>query len=37
MVAADGGVFDFSNRAFLGSLAGVGLSAPIVGIAAFTT
>jgi hypothetical protein len=37
MVAADGGVFDFANRAFLGSLAGVGLSAPIVGIAAFTT
>ena len=37
MVASDGGVFDFSNRGFLGSLGGVRLSAPIVGIAAFTT
>jgi hypothetical protein len=37
MVASDGGVFDFSNRAFLGCLADRALSAPIVGIAAFTT
>jgi hypothetical protein len=37
MVASDGGVFDFSNRAFLGSLANRALPAPIVGIAAFTT
>ena len=37
MVASDGGVFDFSNRKFLGSLANRTLTAPIVGIAAFTT
>jgi alpha-tubulin suppressor-like RCC1 family protein len=36
MVAGDGGTFDFSNKAFLGSLAGTPPSAPIVGIAAFS-
>jgi hypothetical protein len=37
MVGSDGGVFDFSNRKFLGSLADRTIPAPIVGIAAFTT
>ena len=37
MVASDGGVFDFSNKAFVGSLGGNPPAAPIVGIAAFTT
>ncbi len=37
MVASDGGVFDFSNKAFLGSLASNPPSAPIIGIAAYTT
>jgi hypothetical protein len=37
MVASDGGVFDFSNKAFFGCLAGRTLTAPIVGIAAFAT
>jgi hypothetical protein len=35
MAAADGGVFDFSNRAFAGSLAAHPPPAPIVGLAAF--
>jgi hypothetical protein len=30
-------VFDFSDKAFLGSMGGRSLPAPIVGIAAFTT
>jgi len=33
MVSSDGGVFDFSNLAFVGSLAGHALPASIVGIA----
>ncbi|HEV7523668.1 MAG TPA: hypothetical protein VGP92_01800 [Acidimicrobiia bacterium] len=37
MAAADGGVFDFSNKPFLGSLANNPPSAPIIGLAAFTT
>ena len=36
MVASDGGVFDFSNKPFFGSLAGNPPSAPIIGITAFT-
>ena len=32
MVASDGGVFDFSTTRFLGSLAGVPIPGPIVGI-----
>jgi hypothetical protein len=36
MVASDGGVFVFSNRPFLGSLGGTHISAPIIGIVAFT-
>jgi len=34
LVASDGGVFDFSNLAFRGSLAGSTLARPIVSIAA---
>jgi hypothetical protein len=34
MVAEDGGIFNFSNRAFAGSLGGQRLSAPIVAVAA---
>ncbi|HUI47779.1 MAG TPA: fibronectin type III domain-containing protein, partial [Acidimicrobiia bacterium] len=37
MVASDGGVFDFSNKPFAGSLANTPPTAPIIGIAAFTT
>jgi hypothetical protein len=37
MVASDGGVFNFSNKAFLGSLANNPPPAPIIGIAAFAT
>ena len=37
MVASDGGVFGFSNQHFLGSLAAHPPTAPIIGIAAFTT
>jgi hypothetical protein len=37
MAAADGGVFNFSDQKFLGSLAGLQLSAPIIGVNAFTT
>ena len=33
MVASDGGIFDFSSQAFLGSLGGRSLTAPIVGVA----
>jgi hypothetical protein len=33
MVASDGGVFTFSNKAFVGSLGSNPPSAPIVGIA----
>ena len=36
VVASDGGVFVFSNRRFLGSLGGKKLSAPIIGIKAFS-
>ncbi|MDA8271405.1 MAG: hypothetical protein M0Z39_08370 [Actinomycetota bacterium] len=32
-VASDGGVFDFSSAAFLGSMGGKPLSAPVVGMA----
>ena len=35
MGAADGGVFNFSNQPFVGSLADNPPSAPIIGIAAF--
>jgi hypothetical protein len=35
MVASDGGVFDFSNKAFLGSLATTPPTASIIGIAAY--
>ena len=34
LVAADGGVFAFGGARYAGSLAGRGLNAPIVGIAA---
>ena len=34
MVASDGGVFDFSNKAFVGSLGDRTLPAPVIGIAA---
>ena len=37
MVASDGGVFDFSNEAFVGSLATSPPRAPIVGIAVLAT
>jgi hypothetical protein len=37
MVASDGGVFDFSNKPFVGSLGNNPPSAPIIGIAAFAT
>ena len=33
MVGSDGGIFDFSNQPFLGSLAGVGLPSAIVSVA----
>jgi hypothetical protein len=33
MVGSDGGIFDFSNKPFLGSLAGKSLPAPIVSVA----
>lgn len=36
MVAPDGGVFNFSNKPFYGSLGSNPPSAPIIGIAAFT-
>ncbi|MEM8902449.1 MAG: fibronectin type III domain-containing protein [Actinomycetota bacterium] len=36
MVASDGGIFAFSDEGFLGSLGGVALGSPIVGVAAFT-
>ena len=35
MVAADGGVFNVSNRLFFGSLGGQTIPHPIVGIAAY--
>jgi hypothetical protein len=35
MVASDGGVFDFSDTPFSGSLGGTTLAAPIIGIAAY--
>jgi hypothetical protein len=35
MVASDGGVFDFADRPFSGSLASRSLRAPVVAIAAF--
>ena len=34
MSASDGGVFDFSNRPYLGSFGKALLQAPIVGLAA---
>ena len=34
MVAEDGGVFNFSNRHFLGSLGGRSPASPVVSIAA---
>jgi hypothetical protein len=34
LVGADGGVFDFSDRAFTGSLGNTPLSRPIVAVAA---
>ncbi len=37
MGASDGGVFNFSNRSFLGSLADDPPPAPIIGIGAFAT
>jgi len=37
MAASDGGVFDFSNKPFFGSLASNPPSAPIIGLAAFTS
>jgi len=37
MVASDGGVFAFSNKAFFGSLGSVHLPAPIIGVAALAT
>ena len=37
MVASDGGIFDYSREAFLGSLGDHPPSAPIVGVGAFTT
>ena len=37
MAASDGGIFDFSNRQFAGSLAQNPPSAPIIGLAAFST
>jgi hypothetical protein len=33
MVGSDGGIFDFSDKPFLGSLAGRALPAPIVSVA----
>ena len=36
MVVSDGGVFNFSNKPFYGSLGAHPPSAPIIGIAAFT-
>ncbi|MEM8903743.1 MAG: VCBS repeat-containing protein, partial [Actinomycetota bacterium] len=33
MVASDGGIFNFSERAFVGSFGGAALPAPIVGVA----
>ena len=35
MVSSDGGIFDFSDEPFLGSLGGTPPSAPIVGITVF--
>ena len=35
MVASDGGIFDFSDKPYLGSLAGTPPTAPVVGIATF--
>ena len=37
MAASDGGVFDFSNKPFVGSLANNPPSAPIIGLAAFSS
>jgi ribosomal protein L24E len=37
MVASDGGIFDFSNKAFGGSLGNHPPSAPIIGVATFST
>ena len=37
MVGSDGGIFDFSNKPFFGSLAGNPPSAPIIGLAAFAS
>src|SRR5258705_244953 len=34
LVGADGGVFAFGDAGFFGSAVGVGLSAPVVGVAA---
>ena len=36
MVASDGGVFDFSDKPFYGSLGSNPPAAPIIGIASFT-
>jgi hypothetical protein len=36
MVAADGGIFNFSNAPFLGSLGSRTLPAPVVAIGAFS-
>ena len=37
MAASDGGVFDFSDKPFVGSLANNPPTAPVVGVAAFTS
>jgi hypothetical protein len=37
MAASDGGIFDFSNKPFEGSLAEHPPTAPIIGVAAFST
>jgi hypothetical protein len=37
MVAADGGLFSFGDAGFFGSLGGVDLAQPVVGMATTTT
>ena len=34
--AADGGIFNFSNQAFVGSLGGKKIPSPITAVASFT-
>jgi hypothetical protein len=36
MVASDGGIFNFSNQVFAGSLGGRKIPAPITAVGSFT-